>query len=214
LIVLAKWFHVVINPASDYVLFFIFPFLAIYLIMLPLIPVIGFFLSIFASAMYNIPGAWMFTFAPIMGFLLAISNLYTGGIVNIFAWGMSLLIFIFGFVMGFVNVAWWAMIGIALWGIHHHFHDHFPFAPQRRNHERDQRVQKEKEGFEHYFRNPRVRGRPFNVERCFEDGYWNRGLVVYCPYLKTKYEYGNTCSRYFSAPPVKNEIKKNKKIKK
>ena len=115
LIVLAKWFHTVINPLSDYVLFFIFPFIAIYVVMLPLIPVIGFFLSIFASAMYNIPGAWMFTFAPIMGFLLAISNLYTGGIMNIFAWGMSLLIFIFGFVMGFVNLAWWAMIGIALW---------------------------------------------------------------------------------------------------
>jgi hypothetical protein len=115
IIMLGKWFYAALGTIADYFLFYVFPVVAIYLIVLPLVPVIGFILAILSSTMYNIPGAWIFTFAPIMGFLLAIANIYTGGLINFFAWVMSFLIFIFGFVMGFINLVWWVMIALALW---------------------------------------------------------------------------------------------------
>jgi len=115
LIVLGKWGHTVMFNIADIFLFYIYPYIAVYVILLPIIPVIGFILCFFSSTMYNIPGAWIFTFAPVMGFLLAVANIFNAGLLNIFAWAMSFLIFMFGFAMGFVNLAWWAMVGIALW---------------------------------------------------------------------------------------------------
>jgi hypothetical protein len=115
LIVLGKWGHSVAGTLADLFLFYVYPVIAIYLIMLPIIPIVGFILCIFSSTMYNIPGAWIFTFAPLMGFLMAIANIFNAGMLNLFAWVISLLIFSFGFAMGFINVAWWGIIGIALW---------------------------------------------------------------------------------------------------
>ena len=115
LIVLGKWGHTVAFNVADLFLFYIWPYIAIYLIILPIIPLVGFVLAFFSSTMYNIPGAWIFTFAPLMGFLLAVANIFNSGFLNIFGWVMSFLIFMFGFAMGFVNIAWWAMIAIALW---------------------------------------------------------------------------------------------------
>jgi len=115
LIVLGKWTHTVAYNISDLFLFYIWPYIAIYLIMLPIIPIIGFILCFFSSTMYNIPGGWIFTFAPIMGILLAIANIINAGFFNFFGYVMSFLIFLFGFAMGFINIAWWGMVGIALW---------------------------------------------------------------------------------------------------
>jgi len=115
LIVLGKWFHTVAFNVSDFVLFYIFPYIAIYVIMLPIIPFLGMGLALLASSMYNIPGAWMFTFAPFMGILLAVSNILAGGFFNFFAWIMAIIIFFVGWGLGWVNLAWWFMIGCALW---------------------------------------------------------------------------------------------------
>ena len=115
LIVLGKWFHTVASVVADWFLFYIFPYITFYVIMLPIIPIVGFIVSIGSSSMYNIPGAWIFTFAPLMGFLMALANIVTGGVFNFFSWIMSILIFGFGFGLGFINVFWWAIIGGALW---------------------------------------------------------------------------------------------------
>jgi hypothetical protein len=115
LIVVGKWAHTVAYDVADIFLFYVYPYILIYLIMLPIVPVIGFFLCLFSSTTYNIPGGWLFTFAPLMGVLLAIANIFNAGLLNIFGWMMSFLIFMFGFAMGFVNLVWWAMIGFALW---------------------------------------------------------------------------------------------------
>jgi hypothetical protein len=115
LIVMGKWFYAVIHTIADYFLFYLFPVIAIYFIVLPIVPMIGFILCWFTSIMYNIPGGWIFTFAPVMGVLMAIANVFSGGVLNIFAWIMSFMIFIFGFVMGGINLAWWIIVGVALW---------------------------------------------------------------------------------------------------
>jgi hypothetical protein len=115
LIVLGKWIMNVAETVADFALFYIFPYICLYLILLPVIPAIGFVLSIFTSTMYNIPGGWIFTFAPIMGILLAIANIFTTGFLVVGGWALSFIIFISGFGMGMVNLAWWAIIGIMLW---------------------------------------------------------------------------------------------------
>jgi hypothetical protein len=115
LIVLGKWFHTVAFNVSDFVLFYVFPYIAIYLIMLPIIPFLGAGLAMMASSMYNIPGAWILTFAPFMGVLLAIANILAGGFFNFFAWVMAIIIFFVGWGLGWINLAWWFMIGGAMW---------------------------------------------------------------------------------------------------
>jgi hypothetical protein len=115
LIVIGKWFHTVAYNFSDFFLFYIFPYIAIYLVALPFIPILGAGLAMLASTMYNIPGSWILTFAPFMGGLLAVANILAGGFFNIFAWVMAGIIFCFGFALGWVNIFWWLMIGGALW---------------------------------------------------------------------------------------------------
>jgi hypothetical protein len=115
LIVLGKWFHAVAATPADWFLFYVFPYITFYIIFLPVIPIVGFLVSVMSSSMYNIPGAWILTFAPFMGLLMAIANIITGGFFNFFSWVMSFLIFAFGFAMGWINLFWWALIGGALW---------------------------------------------------------------------------------------------------
>ena len=115
LIVIGKWFHTVAYNVSDLFLFYVFPYIIIYLVALPFIPILGAGLAMLSSTMYNIPGAWILTFSPFMGGLLAISNILAGGFFNIFSWIMAGIIFGFGFCLGWVNVMWWFMIGFALW---------------------------------------------------------------------------------------------------
>jgi hypothetical protein len=115
LILLGKWFHKMLGAIADLLLFYVYPYIIFYLILLPFIPIIGGLLAVLGSTMYNVPMAWIFTFAPIMGFLLAIANLFSGGIFNIFSWIMSFIIGMGGFALGYINMAWWFMIAIALW---------------------------------------------------------------------------------------------------
>jgi len=115
LILLGQWLHKMLGAIADLLLFYVYPYIIFYLILLPVIPLIGFFLAVAGSTMYNVPMAWIFTFAPIMGFLLAIANLFSGGIFNIFSWIMSFLIGMGGYAMGWINFAWWFMIAMALW---------------------------------------------------------------------------------------------------
>jgi len=115
LILLGQWLHKMLGAIADMLLFYVYPYIIFYLILLPVIPIIGFILAVAGSTMYNVPMGWIFTFAPIMGILLAIANLFSGGIFNIFAWVMSGLIGMGGYALGYINVAWWAMIAMALW---------------------------------------------------------------------------------------------------
>jgi hypothetical protein len=114
LIVLGKWFHTVAYTISDFVLFYIFPYVVFYLVLLPVIPFFGAAIAFMASTMYNIPGAYILTFAPFMGFIIAIANVFTAPF-NFFSYVMSALIFFAGFFFGWVNIAWWFMIGGAVW---------------------------------------------------------------------------------------------------
>jgi hypothetical protein len=115
LIVLGKWIMNVAQTVADFALFYIFPYICIYLVLLPVIPAIGFVLSIFTSTMYNIPGGWLFTFAPIMGFLLGIANFFSTGVFVVAGWALSFGSCIGGLAMGAVYLAWWVIIGIMLW---------------------------------------------------------------------------------------------------
>ena len=115
LILIGKTIHRTLGFVGDLFLFYVYPFLTFYIVLLPIIPIIGIFLAFFGSAAYNVPMSWIFTFAPLMGFLLAIANLFSGGIFNIFSWVMSFLIGMGGMALGYINLAWWAMIGLALW---------------------------------------------------------------------------------------------------
>jgi hypothetical protein len=115
LILLGQWLHKMLGAIADMLLFYVYPYIIFYLILLPVIPIIGFILAVAGSTMYNVPMGWIFTFAPIMGILLAIANLFSGGIFNIFAWVMSGLIGMGGYALGYVNLAWWGMIAMALW---------------------------------------------------------------------------------------------------
>ena len=115
LIVLGKWVMNVAEKVAEFALFYIFPYICLYLILLPVIPAIGFVISIFTSTMYNIPGGWILTFAPVMGILVAIANVFSTGIVVLGGYALSLVIFLGGLSMGVVNLAWWVIIGIMLW---------------------------------------------------------------------------------------------------
>jgi len=115
LILLGKWLHKMLGAIADLLLFYVYPYIIFYVILLPIIPIIGTVLAFCGSAAYNVPMSWIFTFAPIMGFLLAIANLFSGGIFNIFSWVMSFLIGMGGMALGYVNMAWWYMIGVAIW---------------------------------------------------------------------------------------------------
>lgn len=115
LIVIGKWAMSVFHNYADMFLFYGYSYFVIYLIMLPLIPVLGFGLSVLSSIMYNIPGGWTLTFAPLMGIFLAIGNLFSGGMLNIYSWIISIIMVYVGYGFGFVNMAWWAAIGSALW---------------------------------------------------------------------------------------------------
>jgi hypothetical protein len=115
LILLGQWMHKMLGVIADLFLFYLYPYIIFYVIMLPIIPLIGTFLAFAGSAIYNVPMSWIFTFAPVMGFLLAIANLFSGGIFNIFSWVMSFLIGMGGFMLGYINLAWWYMIGVAMW---------------------------------------------------------------------------------------------------
>ena len=115
LIVVGKWFYSVLNDIADLTLFYGYSYFVIYIVMLPIIPFLGGMLSVLSSIMYNIPGAWTLTFAPAMGIFLAIANLFSGGMLNLYSWIISIIMVYVGYGCGFVNVAWWAMIGMALW---------------------------------------------------------------------------------------------------
>lgn len=115
LIVVGKWFYSVLHDYADICLFYIYSYIIIYIIMLPIIPVVGFVLAVFSSTMYNIPGSWVLTFAPLMGILLAIGNLFSGGITNIYSWFISMIMVGVGYGAGYVNFLWWASLGCALW---------------------------------------------------------------------------------------------------
>jgi len=115
LIVVGKWFMSVFHNYADMFLFYGYSYFVIYLIMLPFIPIVGGMLSVLSSIMYNIPGGWTLTFAPLMGIFLAIANLFSGGMLNIYSWFISIIMVYVGYGAGFVNMAWWAAIGVALW---------------------------------------------------------------------------------------------------
>lgn len=115
LILLAKTAIKLMGNIADMFLFYVYPYIIFYFILLPIIPVIGYGLAMFGSVAHNVPMAWVFTFAPFMGFILAVANLFSGGIFNIFAWVMSFMLGWAGFALGFINFAWWAAIGIAIW---------------------------------------------------------------------------------------------------
>jgi hypothetical protein len=115
LIVLGKWFYSVLHNYADLFLFYVYSYFVIYIIMLPIIPVVGFCIAVLGSTMYNIPGSWVLTFAPAMGILLAIGNLFSGGILNVYSWVISMIMVGLGYAAGYVNAAWWALIGCALW---------------------------------------------------------------------------------------------------
>lgn len=115
LIVVGKWFYSVFNDVADLFLFYGYSYFVIYVIMLPFIPMVGGMLSVLSSIMYNIPGAWTLTFAPIMGIFLAIANLFSGGMLNLYSWIISIIMVYVGYGAGFVNMAWWAALGCALW---------------------------------------------------------------------------------------------------
>jgi len=115
LIVVGKWFYSVMHDFADLFLFYAYSYFVIYVIMLPIIPMIGGVLSVLSSIMYNIPGGWTLTFAPLMGVFLAIANLFSGGILNLYSWIISIIMVYVGYGCGFINMAWWAMLGSALW---------------------------------------------------------------------------------------------------
>lgn len=115
LIVIGKWFMSVFHNYADMFLFYGYSYFVIYIIMLPLIPVAGGMLSVLSSIMYNIPGGWTLTFAPAMGIFFAIANLFSGGLLNFYSWIISIMMVYIGYGAGFVNMAWWAAIGVALW---------------------------------------------------------------------------------------------------
>ena len=115
LIVLGKWLYSVFHNYADFFLFYVYSYLVIYVVLLPVIPVVGAFLAALSSTMYNIPGAWILTFAPIMGVLFAIANLFSGGFMNLYSWGISIIMVYAGYAAGFINLAWWIGLGGALW---------------------------------------------------------------------------------------------------
>jgi hypothetical protein len=115
LILLGQWLHKMLGAIADMLLFYVYPYIIFYLILLPVIPVIGYFLAVAGSTMYNVPMAWIFTFAPVMGIMLAIANLFSGGIFNIFSWVVSFIIGMGGYALGAINVSWWLMIAMAMW---------------------------------------------------------------------------------------------------
>ena len=115
LVLLGRWMYEMFGAIADFIIFYIYPYIIIYLIMLPLIPVIGGMLAAFGSTMYNVPGSWIFTFAPVMGVFLAVTNIMSGGIFNIYSWVISCFIFWGGLALGYINLVWWGAVGVALW---------------------------------------------------------------------------------------------------
>ena len=99
----------------DLFLFYVWPYILMYAIMLPIVPVIGTIMAFIGSLTYNVPGAPLLSLAPIAGICVAIANIVAGGIFNIYAWIISFFIYIGGFALGFVNIGWWIGIGLAIW---------------------------------------------------------------------------------------------------
>jgi hypothetical protein len=115
LIVLGKWLVNAFENTGDLFLFYIYPYILFYIIFLPIIPVIGYFLAMYSSIVGNIPKGFMLSFAPIMGIVAAVANLFAGSIFNPYSWALSTMISMAGFALGFTNFAWWVILGIALW---------------------------------------------------------------------------------------------------
>ena len=99
----------------DLFLFYVWPYILMYAVMLPVVPLIGSIMAFIGSITYNVPGAPLLSLAPIAGICVAVANIVAGGIFNIYAWIISFFIYIGGFALGFVNVAWWMGIGVAIW---------------------------------------------------------------------------------------------------
>jgi len=116
IILLGKTFYKAIPWIFDLFLFWVWPYILFYLVLLPIIPVIGTIMAFIGSLTYNVPGASLLSMAPMAGICVAIANIVAGGIFNIYAWILSLFIWMGGFMLGFVNIAWWIGIGCAIWG--------------------------------------------------------------------------------------------------
>lgn len=100
---------------ADFFLFYIYPYMLYYIVMLPFIPVLGYVFAIVSSVVNNIPGGWVLTFAPMMGVIAGIANLFQAGIFNVYSWALSMMLGFGGFALGFVNFFWWWIVGTALW---------------------------------------------------------------------------------------------------
>jgi hypothetical protein len=100
---------------TDLFLFYVWPYALMYLIMLPIIPIIGSAMAFLGSISYNVPAAPLLALAPIAGICVAVANIVAGGIFNVYAWIVSFFIYLGGFALGFVNIGWWIGIGIAIW---------------------------------------------------------------------------------------------------
>lgn len=116
IIILGKAMLAFMPYVFDLFLFYVWPYILMYAIMLPIVPIIGAIMAFIGSMTYNVPGAPLLSLAPIAGICVAIANIVAGGIFNIYAWIISFFIYIGGFALGFVNFAWWIGIGVAIWG--------------------------------------------------------------------------------------------------
>ena len=114
-IVLGKALYAFMPFLFDLFLFYVWPYVLFYVIMLPIVPVIGSIMALIGSLTYNVPGAPLLSLAPIAGICVAIANIVAGGIFNIYAWIISFFIYLGGFALGFANLAWWIGIGVAIW---------------------------------------------------------------------------------------------------
>lgn len=115
IVVLGKAMLAFMPYMFDLFLFYVWPYILFYAIMLPIVPIIGAVMAFIGSLTYNVPGAPLLSMAPIAGICVAVANIVAGGIFNIYAWILSFFIYVAGFALGFVNVAWWVGIGCAIW---------------------------------------------------------------------------------------------------
>jgi hypothetical protein len=115
LALVGRWMVSGNSRVADVFLFYIYPYMLYYLVMLPFVPVVGYALAFMSSVVNNIPGGWALTFAPMMGFVAAVANLFTTGVFNIYSWAMAMMLGFGGLAMGAVNFGWWWLIGTALW---------------------------------------------------------------------------------------------------
>jgi len=100
------------DPFGRIIVFFVMPYILIYLTFLPFIPFLGFILSVICSMHEAADCGFMFTFSPITAWFYGLGNCKE---INLGCLFSIIIIGIVGFFLPMTFIPWWFSISFAVW---------------------------------------------------------------------------------------------------